>query len=45
MKDLALYEAGMLDEAYARATRAKISDKHTLNVSDYDPDGFESLEE
>ena len=45
MEDLDAYEAGMLDEAYAQATRARISDKHTLNVSDYDPEGFESLEE
>ena len=45
MEDMDLYEAGILDEAYAHATRARISDKHTLNVSDYDPDGFESLEE
>ena len=45
MEDLDLFEAGILDDAYAHATRAKISDKHTLNVSDYDPDGFESLEE
>ncbi len=45
MEDLDLYEAGILDQAYAHATRARISDKHTLNVSDYDPDGFESLEE
>ena len=45
MENLDLYEAGILDEAYAHATRARISDKHTLNVSDYDPEGFESLEE
>ena len=45
MEDLDQYEAAMLDEAYAHATRARISDKHTLNVSDYDPEGFESLEE
>ena len=45
MENLDLYEAGILDPAYAHATRARISDKHTLNVSDYDPDGFESLEE
>ncbi|KAL2058586.1 hypothetical protein ABVK25_001314 [Lepraria finkii] len=38
------YEAGMLNQSYASSTRAKIRDKHTLNISDYDPDGFESHE-
>ena len=38
------YEAGMLNQTFANDIRARISDKHTLNVSDYDPDGFESHE-
>lgn len=38
------YEAGMLNQTFADETRARISDKHTLNVSDYDPEGFESHE-
>lgn len=38
------YEAGMLNQTFADEIRTKISDKHTLNVSDYDPDGFESHE-
>ena len=41
---LAAYEAGMLKQSFADETRARISDTHTLNVSDYDPDGFESHE-
>ena len=44
MDGLDIYEAGMLNQSYASSTRAKISDKHTLNISDYDPDGFESHE-
>lgn len=38
------YEAGILNQTFAAETRARISDKHTLNVSDYDPNGFESHE-
>ena len=38
------YEAGLLNQTFANEIRARISDKHTLNVSDYDPDGFESHE-
>ena len=38
------YEAGMLNQTFADETRNRISDKHTLNVSDYDPGGFESHE-
>ena len=38
------YQADMLKEATAAAVRAKISPYHTLNVSAYDPSGFESLE-
>ena len=34
-------QARMLDEAHAAYKREKISDQHTLNVSDYNPDGFE----
>ena len=39
------YETGMLDQTFANETRGRISDKHTLNVSDYDPEGFESRED
>ena len=35
------FEAEMLSEEFANATRHKISDRHTLNVSAYDPQGFE----
>ena len=38
------YEAEILNQSFADDTRNRISDKHTLNVSDYDPDGFESHE-
>ncbi len=31
----------MLSEEFAAATRAKISDEHTLKVSAYNPEGFE----
>lgn len=44
MEGLDLSEAEMLLQTYAAETRSRISDKHTLNVSDYDPDGFESPE-
>lgn len=37
-------EAGMLNERFAADIRARISDRHTLNISEYDPDGFESHE-
>lgn len=39
------YEAELLNQTFADGTRARISDKHTLNVSDYDPEGFESHED
>ena len=42
---MAAYEAEMLNQTFADETRGRISDKHTLNVSDYDPEGFESLED
>lgn len=38
------HETEMLNQTFANEVRARISDKHTLNVSDYDPDGFESHE-
>lgn len=38
-------EAEMLNEGYASATRGRISDQHTLNVSEYDPAGFEVHED
>ncbi len=41
---ITVYEAAMLKHTFANETRARISDRHTLNVSDYDPDGFESHE-
>ena len=44
VEGITAYEAGMLNQSSADEIRAKISDKHTLNVSDYDPDGFESHE-
>ena len=34
----------MLNATTAALIRAKISDDRTLNVSDYDPTGLESLE-
>ncbi|EGC49121.1 gamma-glutamyltranspeptidase [Histoplasma capsulatum var. duboisii H88] len=38
------YEDHMLNSSMAAILRNKISDSHTLNVSDYNPNGFESLE-
>ena len=35
------FEAFTLSSAFACTTKAKISDSHTLNISDYDPSGFE----
>ena len=35
------HQREMLDASYAATKQAKISDKHTLNVSDYNPEGFE----
>lgn len=37
------YQASMLSSATAAEIRSKISDFHTLNVSAYNPAGFESL--
>ena len=34
----------MLNESSAARKRGIISDSHTLNISDYDPSGYESLE-
>lgn len=39
------FEAEMLSPDFANATRHKISDTHTLNVSAYDPQGFEINED
>ncbi len=36
------FEANMLDATSAASIRARISDRHTQNVSAYDPNGFES---
>ncbi|MCJ1303160.1 hypothetical protein MMC08_005967 [Hypocenomyce scalaris] len=44
VESLATYEAEMIKSTTAAINRGKISDKHTLNVSAYDPAGFESLE-
>lgn len=44
VNDMQHLEAGMLMGSYAAETRARISDQHTLNISEYDPDGFESHE-
>ena len=41
LDDAVDFEAGMLSAATAAKKRAKISDLHTLNVSDYNPHGFE----
>lgn len=38
------HESNMLSDANAARKRAKISDQHTLNISDYNPDGYEVLE-
>ena len=38
------YEEDMLSAAKAAEKRGKISDRHTLNVSDYNPDGYEVLD-
>lgn len=43
VQGLADLETEMLSEEFAAATRDRISDRHTLNVSDYDPEGFEIL--
>ena len=44
VEGLEVFEAKILTHAYAAETRARISDKHTLNVSQYDPEGFEDHE-
>ncbi|KAJ4354499.1 uncharacterized protein N0V89_006236 [Didymosphaeria variabile] len=38
------HESSMLSSATAQHKRSKISDHHTLNISDYNPDGYEILE-
>jgi gamma-glutamyltranspeptidase/glutathione hydrolase len=43
VKNMDLYQAEMLSNATVSAVRAKINPLHTLNVSAYDPSGFESL--
>lgn len=42
--NLTAYQASMLTEETAQLIRSKISDYHTLNVSEYDPNGIESLD-
>ena len=44
VSSLDAFQAEMLNETYAAGIRGRISDKHTLNISDYDPDGFEDHE-
>ena len=44
VSEMAQLEAGMLNQTFANDIKSRISDKHSLNVSDYDPDGFESHE-
>ncbi|KAL9610943.1 MAG: hypothetical protein Q9167_004385 [Letrouitia subvulpina] len=44
LEDMHDLEQSMLDAKYAASIREKISDKHTLNVSAYDPSGFENRE-
>ena len=44
VNDITNYEARILNQTFAEKIRNRISDKHTLNVSDYDPEGFESHE-
>ena len=44
VSEMACLEAGMLNQTFANDVKSKISDEHSLNVSDYDPDGFESRE-
>ena len=39
-----LYQQEMLSDTTAEAIRGRIADAHTLPVSAYNPDGFESLE-
>ncbi|KAI1349303.1 gamma-glutamyltransferase 1 [Xylaria sp. FL0043] len=43
VEGLDAYEASILSNKTAAEVRSKISDFHTLNVSAYDPEGFESL--
>jgi len=38
------YQKDMLKKSTIAEIRSKISDKHTLNVSAYDPSGLESLD-
>ena len=44
VENIQSYQDGMLNESSAAFKRTKISDYHTLNISDYDPSGFEILE-
>jgi len=44
VENLVAFQAEMLNKTYAAETRARISDNHTLNISDYDPNGFEDHE-
>lgn len=43
VEGLDAFQQSMLSQETAKAIRSKISDFHTLNVSAYDPQGFESL--
>ncbi|KAJ5242628.1 uncharacterized protein N7469_000955 [Penicillium citrinum] len=44
VKGVTEYERDMLKKSTIADIRSKISDKHTLNVSAYDPSGLESLD-
>ncbi|KAK6341443.1 hypothetical protein TWF696_008517 [Orbilia brochopaga] len=44
LPNLTAYQANMISDETAAAIRAKISSSHTLNVSDYNPKGLESLD-
>ena len=43
VKGLTKFQEEMLSESFGARMRSRISDRHTLNVSDYNPDGFEIL--
>lgn len=44
VKGMDEYQADMLNASTSAMVRSRINDLHTLNVSAYDPSGFESLE-
>ncbi|KAF3929963.1 Gamma-glutamyltranspeptidase [Arthrobotrys entomopaga] len=44
VKGMDKYQDSMLTDSTAREVRSKINPQHTLNISDYNPKGFESLD-